>query len=206
MLVKGTLKERGALRDAAVRVTEELKIKNVTTIWAVNEQIPGQNNKTLNPLDVLKSVVAQALTLGSSAHSQKSTARSCTQLRTAATAKQWIGILGVALADLCRETYIVLELDILLSPVSATPSTDEVIALFSNLLTELARRGKKSPIKVLIVMSRPWKPLPHATNVFVETMLTGPFPRAKPLAKGRRKQGTTSSYRTALRKLRRQVR
>jgi hypothetical protein len=177
MLVKGTFQERGALRDAAVRVTEELKSMNMTTIWAVNAQISDRATKSVNSLDVLKSLVAQALTSGDLAHSLKSTALSCTQLRTAATTKQWLEILGAALAGSCRETYIILELDILLSSLSTTSPTDEVIALFCNLLRELAGHGKKSLIKVFIITSRPWTPLPQATNIFVETMLTGQFPR-----------------------------
>jgi hypothetical protein len=203
MLVKGTFQERGALRDAAVRVTEELKNLNITTIWAVRAQISDGATNTLNPLDVLKSLVAQALTTGGSAHSQKSTALSCTQLRTAATAKEWLEILGAALAEVCREIYIVLELDMLISSLSAPSSTDEIIALFNNLLEELTNRGKKSIVKVLIVTSRPWKPLPQATNVLVETMLTGRFPRAKPPSKDRRKQVGISSHRTVLRTMRR---
>jgi hypothetical protein len=203
MLVKGTFQERGALRDAAVRVTEELKNLNITTIWAVRAQISDGATNTLNPLDVFKSLVAQALTTGGSAHSQKSTALSCTQLRTAATAKEWLEILGAALAEVCREIYIVLELDMLISSLSAPSSTDEIIALFNNLLEELTNRGKKSIVKVLIVTSRPWKPLPQATNVLVETMLTGRFPRAKPPSKDRRKQVGISSHRTVLRTMRR---
>lgn len=203
MLVKGTFQERGAMRDAAVRVTEELKNLNITTIWAVRAQISDRATNTPSPLDVLKSLVAQALTTSGSAHSEKSTALSCTQLRTAATTKEWLEILGAALADVSREIYIVLELDIFMSSLSAPSSADEIIALFNNLLEELTNRGKKSIVKVLIVTSRPWKPLPQATNVFVETMLTGRFPRAKPPPKDRRKQVGTSSYRTVLRTRRR---
>ena len=148
MLVKGTFEERGALRDAAVRVTEELRNLNITTIWAVRAQISDRATNTPSPLDVLKSLVAQALTTSGSAHSQKSAALSCTQLRTAATAKEWLEILGAALAEVCREIYIVLELDMLISSLSAPSSTDEIIALFNNLLEELTNRGKKSIVKL----------------------------------------------------------
>ncbi|KAH6875179.1 hypothetical protein BKA58DRAFT_437169 [Alternaria rosae] len=203
MLIKGSFQERGALRDTAVRVAEELKSKNITTLWAVNAQLSDRATSIPNPLDILKSLAAQALTLGDSAHSQKSTALSCTQLRTATTAKEWLEILGATLENVCREVYIVLELDILISSVHATSSTDEVIALFCNLLKELTGRAKRSIVKVLIVTSRTWTPLSQATNVFVETMLTGPHPRAKPQAKLRRKQGDISMYKAALRTLRR---
>lgn len=203
MLVKGTFQERGALRDAAVRVTEELKSKNITTLWAVNVQLSDRATRTPNALDILKSLAAQALTLGDTAHSQKSTALSCTQLRNATTAKEWLEILGATLENVCREVYIVVELDILISSVPATSSTDEVIALFCNLLKELKGRAKRSIAKVLIVTSRSWTPLSKTTNVFVETMLSGAPPRAKPQANLRRKQGGTSTYKAALRTLRR---
>ncbi|CAI9636955.1 unnamed protein product [Alternaria burnsii] len=154
MLIKGTFQERGALRDAAVRVTEELKNLNITTIWAVRAQISDRATDTPNPLDILKSLVAQALTISGSAHSQKSTALSCTRLRTAATAKEWLEILGAALAEVCREIYMVLELDMLISSLSAPSSADEIIALFNNLLEKLTNRGKKSIVKVLIVTNK----------------------------------------------------
>lgn len=196
MLVKGTFQERAALYDTAVSVAEELKRKDIPTLWGVNARIPDPAARTLTPVDVLKSLVAQALTLDNSSHSQKSTALSCTQLRTAATERQWIDILGAALANLRREVYVVLELDILLSHSSESLSSSEVIGMFSALLEELTSRGGKSKIKVLIVTSRPLIALPATDNVLIQTIPSRHSPRAKQVLKQRHEQDSTSSYRS----------
>jgi hypothetical protein len=206
MLVKGTFQERAALRDTAVKVTEELKRKNIPTLRAVGARMPDPAARAPIPVDILKSLVAQALTLDDSSHSQKSTALSCTQLRTAATERQWFDILGAALANLCRDTYVVLELDALISPSSDNSSNSEVIALFSNLLKELTIRRSKSIVKVLIVTSKPLMYLPQATdNVFIQAIPGGHSPGVKQSLKQRRKQDSTFPYRPALRSSRREV-
>lgn len=195
MLVKGTFQERWAMRDIAVRVTEELKRKHVPALWAVSTGIADRTTKAPNRTDVLKSLVAQALTLDDSAHSQKSTALSCTQLRTAATERQWFEILGSALANICRETYIIIELEVLISPFGDSLSHTEVIGLFSNLFAELVARGMKSVVKVLAFTCRPFISLPQTTeNVLSTAIPSRPSPRVKQHAKHRSKQDRTSSY------------
>jgi hypothetical protein len=207
MLVKGTFQERAALRDTAVKVTEELKRKNIPTLWAVDAQMPDPAARVSTPVDILKSLVAQALTLDDSSHSQKSTALSCTQLRTAATERQWFDILGAALANLRRETYVVLELDTLLSPSSENSSNREVIALFSDMLKELTNRRAKSIVKVLIITSGPLTYLPQATdNILIQVIPSGHSPGVKQSLRQRRKQDSTFPNRPTLRTLRREVR
>ncbi|KAH3914234.1 hypothetical protein HBH56_100600 [Parastagonospora nodorum] len=207
MFVKGTFQERAMLRDTAVRVTEELKRKNIPTLWAVKSRMPDSASKTPTPVDFLKSLVAQALTLDTSSHSQKSTSLSCTQLRTAATERQWIDILGAALANLYRETYVVLELDVLLSHSSENSSNSEVITLFADMLKELTIRGEKSIIKVLIVTSRTLLRLPQATdNILIHAIPSGHSLRVKQPLKQQRKRDITSSYRTTPKMWRREAR
>lgn len=206
MLVKGNFQGRGSLRDAAVRITEELHRKHIPTLWAVNTQSGGADNtKPATPNDILKSLVAQALKLNDSSQSQKSAALSCSALRTAATQNQWFDILGGALANLHGKIYIIIELELLTSHAdndNASSST-EILRLFYKLFQELSSRGLASKIKVMVFTWRPFAaaaPSHASPNTQSITMPNKPI--ARPRTKmGTRKSQIEQSYRTTLRRL-----
>lgn len=200
LLIKGTFQGRWSLRDAAVRTTGELQRRNIPALWAVNTRAPDSDNKSITPMAILKSLVAQALQLTNSSHSQKSTALSCTQLRTAVTKKQWFDILGAALAGLSREIYIILELELLVPPLGDPPNA-EILELFCSLFQELSRRGSSSAVKVMVFT---WRPCTSASqvkgNISSITIPSRPSPRPRQLPK-RTQTSTQASYRSTLRRL-----
>ncbi|KAJ8106817.1 hypothetical protein OPT61_g9289 [Boeremia exigua] len=171
MLVRSTFQERRTLRDTAVTITEELKRRKIPNLWAIGAQNLDTNTKAPAPNDILRSLIAQALVSRDSAHTQKSTALNCAQLHTTTTQKQRFDILGAALASICQQTYILLELESLVSLAGDNTPADELIEIFENLFRELQARGTKPIVKVLVFTCRPMVALPRASaNVLVAAL------------------------------------
>ncbi|PSN67616.1 hypothetical protein BS50DRAFT_522257 [Corynespora cassiicola Philippines] len=154
ILIRGAFKGRWLLRDAAVKIAEELHRNHVATLWAVHASAINAHATSTTPLDILKSLVAQALQLQGSRSTQKSTALCCTQLRNAVSKKQWLDILGAALANCSNEVYVILELE-LVDPLSGTNmSSSDVLELLCKLVQELAIRKPNLAVKIMIFTCR----------------------------------------------------
>jgi hypothetical protein len=197
ILVRGTFQGRWTLRDIAVRVTEELHIKNIATLWAVNARKSDLAAKSITLIDNLRSLVAQALKLNGSQHSQKSATLCCTQLRTATTENQWFDILGAALSNFCKEMYILLELEPLMPPSGDYSQNSEIIELFDRLFRELAIRGSNLAVKVMVLTCMPLpSQLQGIGNVLSTTM-----PAISPLRPKQLPKQSKASHRSTLPRL-----
>lgn len=151
-------------------------------------------------MDILQSLVAQTLKLGSSHHSHKSAALSCAQLRTAITQREWFDVLGAALASLRREIYMIFELEALVSTAGNISENCDVLQLFINTFRELADRGTISVVKVMVFTYRLLGSSSQVTgNISSVAMPTSPLPKTRYVTKQRTRKAK-NSHKTTLRR------
>lgn len=199
ILIRGSFRSRLSLRDAAVIVTEELQQRNTPVLWAVRTGKEDSPLHRVSPMQVVKSLVAQALCLNSSSQLEKPMASSCARLQTASTDAEWFQLLGSALEALQREVYIMLDLDLLDWPSEEELIEAEIFSPFFNLFQELSSRGLGKTVKVMVFTYRQCSPQNVPREGFMNAYLSA-RPMARPTHCVRqptymRKRGETSQLR-----------
>lgn len=194
IVIKGSFRSRYSLRDAAVVVTEELQRKSIPVLWAVQTGTQNTANEHSTSTDVLKSLVAQALRLGSSIASEKVSSITCTRLRTTFDQRDWFQVLGSAIEQFQQQVYIMLDLELLLQPALDEQPDSQIFELFFNLFQELSNRSLGTSLKVMVFTYRPALARLPSDDSFSSTTLPTVNSRPKPI---QRLKNLYSNRRTA---------
>jgi hypothetical protein len=154
VMVQGTYSSRAQIRNFCVDVIQDVRAVSVPILWALNTG--SRSPRVTSPVNVLKSLVKQALQLSPALHSERSLAPKLMSLREIAQPSEMFDLLASALADLSY-VYILVDVELLENPSDKASWPHEFLKLFER----LAARGLLSTVKVVLVS--------YLSNVFLQS-------------------------------------
>ena len=149
IVVKGSYATRSQARDFGINVIEAVQPASIPVLWALHD-----NSKsfceTISTVDLLKSLVQQAIRINKTFQSEKFCTRSCTRIQSARDEKEWLDILGSVLVGLPL-LYIVVNLESLgRNPLAMTEHFSWPLA-FLSLFQSLSSRGVATVVKIVLI-------------------------------------------------------
>lgn len=151
-ILKGTLASRFITKDTSVDLLELLQGAEIPAIWVLRTTPDiSSANGTASPIDVIKSLIFQAIRLNTNLQNERSITLSCMRFHAALGEEDWFDLLGSVLAGITSTMYMIVDLESLdsnLAPLSASFSWQRA---FLRLLQELEHRGCKVNLKILLV-------------------------------------------------------
>jgi hypothetical protein len=149
-IIKGNYLSRFTLRDFCVNVINQLRASKLPFLLAMRTAIENPTSANISTIDLLKSLVRQALQIHHGIKTEKSMALSCTRFQTAATEAEWFQLLESVLAEMTYEVYLVIDIEILdqeLAPLDGF----SLLSAFTQFFNSLSSRGISARVKVLFV-------------------------------------------------------
>jgi hypothetical protein len=107
IMVKGDYLHRNEIQTFTVDIIHMLREQKTPTLWAL-KTIHTTSPTAPSSIDVIKSLVCQAIQLNISLHTESSLALSCAQFRAAETPEQWIDLLARVIATI-PQLYIIVD-------------------------------------------------------------------------------------------------
>jgi len=137
------------LRDFCADTVQMFRDTRTPVLFGLN---PGKNGVPAGHtnVDILSSLVLQALRQNIHMNSDKSLTLACGQFRRAETENDWIDLLGMTLFNFPL-VYIVVDLDLLCPPTTSTLAGLTWLSMFQRLFDELHNHGAKSVVKVVMI-------------------------------------------------------
>ena len=149
IIVKGSYATRSQARDFGVNVIEAVRSALIPVLWALHDSSKGIR-ETISTVDLLKSLVQQAIRVNKTFQSEKLCTRSCTRIQSARDEKEWLDIFGSVLVGLPL-LYIVVNLESLgRNPLAMTEQFSWPLA-FLSLFQSLSSRGVVTVVKVVLI-------------------------------------------------------
>ena len=149
IIIKGPYSMRDQIRIFGVDLIEAVRSAQIPVLWAL-PSVTQTGAETITSIDVLKSLVQQAIRINKSFQNESTCALSCNRMQSAAHESDWFDILGSTLLGL-PQTYIVFDTSIL-GPTGLTLSENfSWVLAFYSLLERLKARGSRSAIKLIFI-------------------------------------------------------
>ena len=147
IMVKGTFRDRFSVKDFCADLIELLRDAGVPVLWALKSV---EESTTCYPstLDILKSLVYQALRIDTTLKTEKSMASSFARFQGAVSENDWLNLLGSSLAAI-PEIVIIVDVE-LLSPVSNIAKDFSMPTVFLRLFKGLAERDANT-VRIILV-------------------------------------------------------
>lgn len=149
-IIKGNYLSRFTLRDFCVDVVNQLRTSSVPFLLAMRTAIESSTSTNISTVDLLKSLVRQALQVHQGIKTEKGMALSCARFQTAVTEAEWFQLLESILAEMAYEVYLVIDIEILdqdLDPLDGF----SLLSAFTQFFSSLSSRGILARVKVLFV-------------------------------------------------------
>ncbi len=149
IIVKGSYATRSQARDFGINVIEAVRSASIPILWALHDNSKSVC-ETTSTVDLLKSLVQQAIRVNKTFQSEKHCTLSCTRIQSARDEKEWLDILGSVLVGLPL-LYIVVNLESLgRNPLAMTEHFSWPLA-FLSLFQSLSSRGVATVVKVVLI-------------------------------------------------------
>lgn len=149
LVVKGSVAVRDTARDFCVNAIEYLQSASIPVLWVLKDPKIG-SRKSLSAIEMLKSLVFQALQLNTSLHTEKACALNCATMQKARTELDWINILAASLAGM-PQTYVVVDMEAQQPDDTHTSYPFSWPLSFHALFDTLANRGCAAIVKVVLI-------------------------------------------------------
>ncbi|PVH76180.1 hypothetical protein DL98DRAFT_641965 [Cadophora sp. DSE1049] len=112
-IVKGNFRSRHALRNSCVEIIEQLQASQVPVILAMNIPQAESDSSNISPIDLIKYLIRQALSLRQNIQTEKSMSLSCAPFHGDHSEEEWFRLLQSALIDIGRQVYLIVDLELL---------------------------------------------------------------------------------------------
>jgi hypothetical protein len=155
VLIQSSYSSRFNVRDFSVDIIRTLQAAKIPTLWALKSPMRDNHSMSLSNVDILRSLIYQALYLNSSLHAENYIAAKIAAVRDAVGSGAMFDILGSVL-DGMRQVYIIVDIELLNSLEEKTSSSSAFLDLFR----KLADHGSTTMVKVAIMS--------YTTNAFVK--------------------------------------
>lgn len=109
VIVKGSYATPSQARDFGINIIEAVRTASIPVLWALHDR-SNSICETISTVDLLKSLVQQAIRVNKTFQSEKLCTRSCTRIQSARDEKEWLDIFGSVLVGLPL-VYIVVNLE-----------------------------------------------------------------------------------------------
>ena len=149
VLVRGSIAVHTVAKEFCVDVIQYLQSASIPVLWILNDPMTG-GRKSFSAIDLLRSLVFQALQLNTTLHNEKSCSINCARMQSARTELEWIDILGAAMAGM-PQVYIVVDVEAQRSDMPSLNDSFSWSMAFHTLFQKLAARNCPSIIKVVLV-------------------------------------------------------
>jgi hypothetical protein len=149
-IIKGNFRSRQALRNFCVEVIEQLRASEVPILLAMNIPQTECSTSNISPIDLLKYLIRQALQFRHSSPTEKSMSLNCAPFHCKLSEAEWFQLLESALADIGRQVYLVVDLELLnrdFGPFDGFPWLSAFLGFFS----KLSDRKISHHVKVLLI-------------------------------------------------------
>ena len=149
VIVTGPYSLREKAKDFGINVIEAVRSTATPVLWVLphhNQSIAGR----ITTVDILKSLVQQAMRLNRVFQSERACALSCARIQSAVQESEWLDILGFALAGL-RLVYIVFDIGTLGRTVLALSDDFSWPLAFIALFQTLAFRASQTVLKIVLI-------------------------------------------------------
>ena len=149
VIVTGPYSLREKAQDFGINVIEAVKPTPTPVLWVLpnhNQSITGG----ITTVDILKSLVQQAMRLNKVFQSERACALSCARIQSAVQESEWFDILGSALAGL-RQVYVVFDIGTLGRTVLALSDEFSWPLAFISLFQTLASRASQTVLKIVLI-------------------------------------------------------
>jgi hypothetical protein len=149
-IIKGNYLSRFTLRDFCVNVINQLRTSSLPFLLAMRTALENPTSANISTIDLLKSLVRQALQIHHGTKTEKSMALSCTRFQTAVTEAEWFQLLESVLAEMRCEVYLVIDIEILDQDFAPLDGFS-LLSAFTQFFNSLSSRGISARVKVLFV-------------------------------------------------------
>ena len=149
VIVTGPYSLREKAKDFGINVIEAVRSTATPVLWVLphhNQNIAGR----ITTVDILKSLVQQAMRLNRVFQSERACALSCARIQSAVQESEWFDILGSTLAGL-RLVYIVFDIGTLGRTVLALSDDFSWPLAFIALFQTLASRASQTVLKIVLI-------------------------------------------------------
>jgi hypothetical protein len=146
LLIRSGYSARFSVRDFSVDIIQTLQTAKIPTLWALKSPMRDGHSVSLSNVDVLRSLIYQALCLNSSLHAENYIAAKVAAIRDAVGSGVMLDILGSVL-DGMRRVYIIIDIELLNSLEEKTALSSAFLDLFR----KLTDHGSTTMVKVVIV-------------------------------------------------------
>ena len=149
VIVRGSYSSREQAKDFAINVIEAMRSAAIPVLWVLPSQIQNISGE-ITTVDLLKSLIQQAMRLNKVFQSESACALSCARIQSAVRESEWFDILGSALAGLPL-IYIVFNVGSLGRKVLTLSDDFSWPLAFLALFRGLASRGIRTVLKLVLV-------------------------------------------------------
>jgi hypothetical protein len=151
LIIKSTFRSRFTVKDFCVNAIEIIRESGVPVLWALKTVVPeGGMACDVSSLDILKSLVSQALRVPVARQTESFMAAVLARIGRAGTAKDWLSILGSFITPI-REIVIIVDWELLTPALDAAARDLSMPVVFLTLFRELAEHNAKTTVKVILV-------------------------------------------------------
>ena len=149
IIVRGSYATRSQARDFGINIIEAVRSASVPVLCALHDNSKSVC-ETISTVDLLKSLVQQAIRLNKTFQSEKLCTSSCTRIQSAKDEKEWLDILASVLVGLPL-LYVVINLESLgRNPLAMTEHFSWPLA-FLSLFQSLSSRGVATVVKIVLI-------------------------------------------------------
>lgn len=149
MIVKGSYSSREQAKDFGINVIEAVRSAAIPILWLLPDNVQS-TSREITTVDLVKSLVQQALRLNPVFQSEKACALSCARMQSALQESEWFDILGSTLVGLPL-VYIVINVGNLGGKVLALSDDFSWPLAFLSLFQALASRGNRTVLKLILL-------------------------------------------------------
>lgn len=151
-MIKGTFHDRFAVKDFCIDAIEIVRESGVPVLWALKTVAPGGGTMAhgVSAVEVLKSLVSQALRVPTAARTEGFMATVSNRIAEANTEEEWLNLLGFALTPI-REVIVVVDVELFDPPLDTSSGEYSMPMAFLTLFGKLAERNANTTVKVIMV-------------------------------------------------------
>jgi hypothetical protein len=172
VILAGNFSARPDMRDFSVVMIRQLQSRRAPIPWA----LPGSRaefgagtdarNDDISTVDILQHLTFQALRLDEDPRTESGMSLQCARFHRALTERDWMRLLGPAMAGIRSEVYLVVDLSTLSRRLEA-PEGFSWSDAFRSLFAELESRSLATRIKVLLLCDRPRELRRHQLDILI---------------------------------------
>ena len=149
LIVKGSHSSRNQAKDFSINVIEAVRSASVPVLWVLHNDHQARKVE-ITTIDLLRSLVQQAMRVNKVFQSENACALSCVRIQNAASESEWFTILRLVLSSLPL-VYIVFNVESLSRGSAALSEAFSWPLAFLSLFRELASSGIQTVVKLVLI-------------------------------------------------------